>query len=237
MRVILIFAMFIASHAGAAWYDHEEERELSIDAGTVDRLLIESHAGSLKVRGRSGADQIVVTATIRLPGTSAEKAPKVLEKHLVLTLEQQGNTAELKGFVDIDGWDFGDSPSVELYVEVPAHLSLTIEDSSGSVTVDNVRGDIRLDDSSGSIKMTDVGGTVDIEDGSGSISITGVGQDVLIEDGSGSISVSGVNGSVIVDDGSGSVNVRDVGQDFIVKRDGSGGVTYSNVQGRVETRD
>jgi hypothetical protein len=43
----------------------------------------------------------------------------------------------------------------------------------------------------------------------------------------------GVHGSVTVDDGSGSIAVRDVRGDFTVKNDGSGGIDYERVAGRV----
>lgn len=234
MRAILILAMFTVSLANAGWNDYEEIRDLRLDARGIGALQIESRAGSLEVEGISGADEIVVKAIILVPGKSDEKAQKIIADNLVLVLEKRGDSAILKGYFDGNNWSWGDSASVRLEVHVPNNLSLDVEDSSGSIVINDVSGDIQIDDSSGSIEMGNVGGSVDIEDGSGSISVSGVGDDISIEDGSGSITVRDVQGSVFVDDGSGSVNVEGVAKDLIIKDNGSGSINYSDVQGNVE---
>lgn len=233
MRSVLIMAIFTVSLANAA-VGYEEVRELSLDTRGVDTLSIDAGAGSLEVVGDSGVSRIEVTATIQLPGRSQDKAREIIESDLVLTLEQDGDTAQLKAWFDDGGWGWGGSPSIQLEVRVPEDLHLAIDDGSGSIEVSNVRGDISLDDGSGSLTLRDVGGEVKIDDGSGSISISGAGADVSINDGSGSIEVRGVAGSVIIDDGSGGIDVSDVEEDLIIVDDGSGGLNFSNIGGRVE---
>lgn len=234
MRATLILAMFTASLANAGWNDYEEVRDLRLDTGGLSVLQIESRSGSLEVQGLSGADEIIVKAIVQVPGKSDEKAQKIIADDLILVLEKKGDKAVLKGYFDGNNWSWGDSASVRLEISVPDRFALEVEDSSGSIVINDVSGDIEIDDSSGSIKMSNVGGSVDIEDGSGSISVDGVGEDIAIEDGSGSITVRHVQGSVTVDDGSGSVNVKDVGKDLIIKDDGSGSINYSEIQGKVE---
>ncbi len=82
--------------------------------------------------------------------------------------------------------------------------------------------------------MTHVGGEIVIDDGSGSISAEHVGGDISIEDGSGGITIRDVAGNVVIDDGSGSIKVRDVEQDLIIIDDSSGGLRFSDINGRVE---
>lgn len=228
--------MFMASLANAAWADYEEVRELTLDTRGIDTLNIDNGSGSIDITGESGSGDIMVTATILVPGKNESKAQKKIENDLVLTLEQDSGRAVLKAYFEQGGlFNFGDSPSVQLEVRMPEGLHLEVDDGSGSIEVENVRGDIVLDDGSGSITMAEVGGNVEIEDGSGSISVRGVGGDISINDGSGSIKVRGVAGSVIVDDGSGSIDVSDVEEDLIIVEDGSGGLDFSNISGRVET--
>jgi len=236
MRSLLIMAMFIASLADAAWNGYEEVRELTLDARGIDMLNIENGAGGIDIKGVSGASEIKVTATIQVPGKNDDKARKKIEEDLVLTLDQGSDTAVLKAYFNDRGFfDFGDNPSVRLEVRMPEAMHLVVDDGSGAIEVDNVRGDILLDDGSGSITMVNVGGEVEIEDGSGSISVMTVGGDISINDGSGSIEVRGVAGTVTVDDGSGSIDVSDVGEDLIIVDDGSGGLNFSNIAGRVES--
>ncbi len=234
MRSIIVMAMFTASLAGAAAGDYEEQRELNLGAGGIASVDIEAGAGSLEITGVSGLDEINVVATIQVPDRGADKAREVIESDLVLTLEKQGDTAVLKAYFEQQRWNFGDSPSVRLVVQMPGSLDLAVDDGSGSMQISAVSGNIEVEDGSGSITLTNVGGAIDINDGSGSISVDGVGGDISIEDGSGGIKVRGVAGSVIIDDGSGSIDVSDVEEDLIIVDDGSGGLDFSDIRGRVK---
>ncbi len=236
MRTILILGMFTASLANAAWRDYEETRDLTLDAASIDTVVIEAGAGSLEVRGNADANAISVTALIQVP-EKEEKALKIIESDLVLTLERDGDSAVLNGYFESNGWGWGDSPSIRLEVEVPDRVSLEVDDSSGSIIIRDVSGEIDIEDGSGSLQMSNVGGNVRIEDGSGSVSVEGVGGDISIDDGSGSITVKDVRGSVVVDDGSGSIKVTDVGADLIIKEDGSGSLNFARIEGRVEKDD
>lgn len=214
--------------------DYEEVRELNIDFRGIDMLEVDAGAGSLDITGVAGATEILVTATIRIPGADEAEAREKLEEDMVLTLEKDAGTARLVGYFEGGGWSFSGSPTISLDVKVPEGLHLVVDDGSGSIEISNVRGDISVDDGSGSITMSGVGGNVDVEDGSGSLVIEGVGGDLNIDDGSGRISVRDVKGSVIIDDGSGSIDVADVTEDLVIIDDGSGGVDYSNIGGRVQ---
>jgi hypothetical protein len=234
MRSIILLAMFTVNLAAAAGEDYEEQRDLSLSATGIGTVDIEAGAGSLEVSGVSGADEIIVTATIQIPDRDTDNARKIIESDLVLTLEKREETAVLKAWFDNRFWRRGDTPSVHLLVHMPDNLNLAVDDGSGSITVSDITGAIRVEDGSGSITMTSVGGEVQIDDGSGSITVDDVGGDLSIDDGSGGIKIRGVAGSVIIDDGSGSINVSDVEQDLIIVDDGSGGLNISNIKGRVD---
>ncbi len=154
MRTFLILGMFTASLAHAAWRDYEETRDLTLDAGGIDTVVIEAGAGSLEVRGSADAKSISVTALIQVPDKE-EKAQKGIESDLVLTLERDGDSAVLNDYFESSGWNWGD---------------ISIDDGSGSITVKDVRGSVVIDDGSGGIKVTDVDADLIIEDdGSGSL--------------------------------------------------------------------
>ena len=235
MRGLILLAALAATLAHGARNDYVEARDLRLDANGVDELAIQAGAGSLSVEGDRSLDDIVVVATITVPGEEPERARRTIDEDLRLTLTTSGDRAVLEGFFEQSGWGWGDQPGVSLAVRVPERLALAIDDSSGSIEVENVRGDVEVDDGSGSISLRGVGGDVVVEDGSGGLRITDAGNDVRIVDGSGSITVNGAGGSVIVNDGSGSINVRDIGLDLIVEDDGSGGLHYSGINGRVQT--
>lgn len=233
MRSILILFMFSATLVHAAWSDYEEARELSLDAAELESLRVEAGAGSLEISGVPDSDRIVVSAVITVPDADADEAAEVIEKHMVLSLERNGDRAELRSLFEGGGGWFGDSPGIRLEVRVPARMSLDIDDGSGSIEIRDVAGDIQLEDGSGSIRMSEVGGSLRVEDGSGSIDITGVGGDVQLVDGSGSITLTRVSGSATIEDGSGGIDVSGVAGDVTIPKDGSGSVDVRDVQGRV----
>lgn len=234
MRTILILSVLAASLVYADRGYVREERNLELDALNINAIEVESRAGSLKITGHSGNSRISVVAIAQIPDDDEDKMEKMIADNLVFSLEKHGDKAVLKGYFEKSIWDWNESPSVRLEVSIPGHLALNVLDSSGSIVVSDVSGNIVIDDSSGSIKMEDVGGQVDITDSSGSINVAGVGESISIEDGSGSINIQDVGGSVTIDDGSGSILVKNVEHDLIILSDGSGSVSYANIQGRVE---
>jgi len=232
MRSFVVMAMFAASLAHAGWLDYQEVRELELDAAGVSDFFIDAGAGSMTVIGEANTDSIRVTATIQVDMGNDDKAREFIEKRLTLTLDREGDRAVLQSFFKNGAWGSADG-SVALEVVMPAGVPLRVDDGSGSILIEDLNSNVEVDDGSGSLKIYNVG-AVEVDDGSGSIEIDGVSGDVGIVDGSGSITVTKVGGTVTIDDGSGSINVHDVEQDLIIKDDGSGGLSVSNVRGAVE---
>ena len=233
MRSFIVIAMFVASLAQADWSDYEEIRKLDLDVDGITELSIKAGAGSMDVTGVSGLDKISVKATVVVPDADEDKALKVIEKKMTLTLDRQGSEAQLNAWFDGGFMGFGSDAHIVLEISVPQGLSVNIDDGSGSLDVIDVAGDVTIDDGSGSIDVKNVA-NLKIDDGSGSIDIDDASGDVSIVDGSGSISVDHVKGSVTIDDGSGSVKISDVEKDVIIIDDGSGSVTIKNVRGNVD---
>lgn len=234
MRGLLSIILLACTLVHAAANDYVEARDVTLDAAGIRSLNIRTNAGPLRVTGDAGARSIAATATITVPGATAEEAAEKIEKDVKFSLLRDGDEADLTSLVDHGMFSWGDDLRVELDVVVPLSLGVSIEDGSGSAEVTGVGGPLSVDDGSGSIKVHDSGSDVTIEDGSGGIEVIQAAGDVRVIDGSGAIRIEGVGGSVVVDDGSGSINVRDVAMDFIVRDSGSGGVNYSDVRGRVE---
>jgi DUF4097 and DUF4098 domain-containing protein YvlB len=233
MRSFIVMAMFVASLAQAGWSDYEEVRDLELEADGLSMLSIKAGAGSMDVTGVRGLDKVSVKATVVVPNSDAEKALKVIEKKMHLSLQQKGSAAQLNAWFDDGVMGFGTDAHIVLEVSVPQGLSVNIEDGSGSLDVIDIAGDVTIDDGSGSIDVDNVA-SLKIDDGSGSIDVENASGDVSIVDGSGSISIVHVGGSVTIDDGSGSIKVSDVENDLIIVDDGSGGLTISDVRGSVD---
>jgi len=233
MRGFIVMGMFLAGFANAAWKDYTEVRDLQLDARTIGELSVKAGAGGMEVKGVSGLDRIVVKATVIVPDADEDEAARVIEKKMRLSLRHEGGRAQLDSWFEHGWFGKGSNARIDLEINVPAGIAVSIDDGSGSIDVENIHADLSIDDGSGAIGLQNVA-NVNIDDGSGSIDVSMASGDVSIVDGSGSIDVRSVNGSVRIDDGSGSIKVIDVEEDLIIVDDGSGGVSFADVRGTVE---
>ncbi|MEM1173744.1 MAG: hypothetical protein AAGA33_01050 [Pseudomonadota bacterium] len=231
MRAVLLLLL-----SSAAVADYTESRQLSEDTAGASVIEIDAGAGALTVTGSSTVSDIVVEARIVLEGMSDKKASDFIASKIRLELKRVGDTVRLVSDIGDRGWSWGSQAYIDLDVQVPDSIDLVIDDSSGSLRVQDVLSHVAIDDSSGSVDVINVG-SLYIDDGSGGVDVIGVAGDVEIDDGSGSLDIANVGGSVTIDDGSGSITVRSVAVDLMVVNDGSGGVDYSDIGGTVYIDD
>lgn len=240
----------VASDAMAQRSDpcaHEAQRSAMVDAAGARLLRLEAGSGSLRVEGRAGQNRVVVR------GRACASSAELLER-IELHGQRSGNDVVIRANVQRDrdrGFVGHHYARLDIVVEVPAGMSaeiedgsgsidltnlgaVTIEDGSGEIVANHLRGDVEIDDGSGSIRLVDVTGRVRIDDGSGEIELQNIGGLIEIDDGSGEVTIRGARNSVNVSDGSGDIDVRDVAGDFTVADDGSGSIAYDNVRGRVD---
>ncbi len=230
----------------------EKKEHLSLDAQGIKHLEIDAGAGFLKVVGINDLTNIEVEAEIIVRGMREAKAEKFIKDKLELRLERFDHRARLvgkfKSHFSLFNWG---EKLCNLTVRVPKTIDLSIDDGSGSISLNQIEGKLKIDDGSGSIKIEDINGDLEIDDGSGGIEAAAIKGSVFIDDGSGEIRLQNIEGDVRIDDGSGDINVDNingnvtlsdnsgsiwvdtVSKDVIIQDDGSGDVKISNVKGRV----
>ena len=180
----------------------KEPRNASVDAAGARLVRVQGAAGWLQIRGVNGASSVEIDGEACAANQSDLGGIKLIA-------ERRGDEVLVEA-VFPDKWR-GDG-ALDLDIAVPADLPIVARDGSGAVEVRGVA-------------------SLELRDGSGEVEIEDVAGDVRIQDGSGSIDVSNVDGSVTVSDGSGGIRVRDVGGDFVVERDGSGGISSERIAG------
>jgi hypothetical protein len=219
---------------GSAWADYciyKTSRYATIDASGVSSIHIDASAGFLKIHGRPGLEGVSVVGT-----ACTSKLEMIAETRL--HAKREGTMISIKAELpDEERWPKG-SAWLDLEIEVPESIPLSVTDSSGPIDVGSVAA-LDLRNGSGPIKVTNVLGDVTLKDGSGSIDIRDVAGSInIVEDDSGGIKALKVEGSVLIKHGgSGNISVQDVGGDFKVERDGSSGIKFRNVKGRVSLPD
>ena len=248
MLIMFIFplAVSVSSYGGS--------RNLSLSSEGISQMVIDCGAGFLELKGVEGLNEIRVKAEIIAGKRKGEKLREYIEKNVELSLEKEENRAVLISKIDHSSFSFfrGNSEYIiNLTIEVPSQLNLSIKDGSGSIDIANVNGRVKIHDGSGDLYMDNVYGDVEVEDGSGSIDVrrlTGnlaisdgsggmevkkINGDLNIIDGSGFIRTSDIDGSLEIRDGSGSIYIDGVSNDVDILESGSGGVQFKNIKGRI----
>lgn len=219
---ITIFALPAAASAQSCRFS--AERNATLSTSGVQRARIGARAGSLRIEGRAGLQEI------RVRGTACASTRELLEALRLDTGRDGGEARVLVETPNMHGP--GDRyASLDLVIEVPERLGLHVTDSSGDLTVRHVGG-LTLEDSSGEIKIDDVNGSIDLRDSSGSVEIGTVRGDVRLNDSSGDLHVHDVTGSVLVEnDSSGNIELQGVRGDAEIRVDSSGDIVASGIRG------
>lgn len=226
--LIGLLALYFSSEARSDWCKYEKEFDLTLDVSSSDVLSIVAVAGDLEVIGVAGTSQAKIT------GKACVSKEKWLDDATIET--SPGKKAQITARLsDSDSGNFCIGVcyrSLDMRVEVPQDLALSIKDSSGSMVLENI-GNVEIKDSSGDIELSDARGSALINDSSGDIDIESMAGDLTIEsDSSGAIYGRDIDGAVLVErDTSGNIRFSHVGKDVIVERDSSGNITVSDVGG------
>ena len=231
----LFLIMFIFPLAVSA-RSFGETRNLSLLSEGISEMDIDCGAGFLKLRGVESLDEIKVKAEITAGNKKGEKLKEFIDENVDLSLEKQGSRAVLISRFDHSIFRVSGDYQIDLTVEIPMVLNITIKDGSGNLEVKNINGDLKITDGSGSIEIANVNGRVKINDGSGDLEAKKISGNTEIRDGSGNIEIEDLTGNLVVTDGSGYTKLDKIRGDLDI-RDGSGSLTTTDIDGNVKIHD
>jgi hypothetical protein len=203
------------------------ERSATLSAAGVQRINITARAGDLRVNGHKGANQVAAR------GKACASDQGLLD---LVQVEMRLDGDVLRVTVLMPNIEAEDAPknaraSLDLVVDLPDNLPVTLLDSSGDTEITDVAA-LKVTDSSGDLRITRVTGDLDVVDSSGDLWIDDVGNDVKLRDSSGDVRVRRAQGSVYVEaDGSGNLDLEQVGRNVTVDQDGSGDIDIVDVKG------
>lgn len=145
--------------------------------------------------------------------------------------------------------------TIDLQIEMPERLAVTLRDegrdvivrnvensvnvvlhAGGSLDVDDVEGPLRIHDEAGPVRIHDVRGPIDLVDSGGGIVIDDVKNSVRVQTGTGPVTITDAGADVDVVAGPGDLVVRDVEGTLRYTKRGGGRVTIERVAGGVERR-
>ncbi len=117
--------------------------------------------------------------------------PPSATERIELSVRRSGDRVVVKSRFSEDSWLGGGSMRPDLTAEVPARMTVDVDDGSGERVITGLAS-LRVDDGSGEIEISEIAGDVSIEDGSREIEVRRVGGTVRVTDGSGEIEIAHV---------------------------------------------
>lgn len=216
-----------------AWGDSckfTADRAAGIDAQGVEKVVIRTGAGDLKVMG--GARNVRIEARGKACATKQE-----LLDLTQLTVRREGNTVYVETALPQDqteGWHWSrnDYATLDTGIALPANIPVEAIDSSGDAVYQDLHS-LKLQDSSGDLEIRRIAGLADINDSSGDVDLRDAGS-ARLNDSSGDLELADIHDEVVIDnDSSGDIRIAQAGGTVRIHNDSSGGIRVEDVKGDV----
>jgi len=194
-----------------------DDIDREFDVGANGTLSIHSDAGSIDVRTW---DQDRVRVRVRSP------------RGFEVKIDQSGNDVSVVADYRASLFGFGRS-NIGFTVDVPVQYNVNLNTGGGSITIEDISGEVEVDTSGGNIEIGLVtGGDVKADTSGGNIEVRGATGDVEVDTSGGNITIGDVMGQVLADTSGGRIRIGNVQGD--IDADTSGGnVEVGESAGRV----
>lgn len=161
-------------------------------AASSGTLVLDSDRGSIKVETW---DQKAVEILVFKKASTQNRLD-----NFEVTFEQNGRIIEVEG-------DGGSRVSVEYEIRVPKEFDLDLKTGGGSISIGDIKGDVKVKTSGGSIKTGNVDGDVDVDTSGGSIKLGNITGKSKIDTSGGSITVKQGGIELNAETSGGSINI------------------------------
>ncbi|MCA9744062.1 MAG: DUF4097 family beta strand repeat protein [Deferribacteres bacterium] len=202
-----LLTLFVFSSSFA----QDETIKRSFDVGYGGKLTIESDLGSIKVSTSSSEK---VDIEIQVDARDRDDIER-LKEDFDISFDQNGDDVmvrmENKRRSRWGNW-WGNGPRlrVTFYVTVPNKYNLDLRTAGGSISVEDLEGEVWAKTSGGSLDFGNIKGHVEGKTSGGSVSVGEVDGDVNVHTSGGSINIDRARGSVDARTSGGSIRVDEV---------------------------
>ena len=208
---VLAIAVMLPIAAGAR-DDFEDSIKKSFRVAEGGRLTVESDLGSIEVKAVSGSTvEVEIIRTVR--AHSEKEVDRVLED-LHIDFDHTGNNVTIitkyeRGKLGLFDWDHRNL-RLRYIISVPLKYNVDLKTAGGSISVDDLEGEVYSKTSGGSISLEGCTGMADVATSGGSINLGEVNGKVDARTSGGSISIDRAQGDVVAKTSGGSINVEEV---------------------------
>jgi hypothetical protein len=198
--ILLTIAVFLAVlafvHTAKAWPSEKQTDTKAYSLNANGSIAVENSSGDVEVVGWDES-QVEVTET-KTAWSSGDLAR--------LSTQVDGNAGDLGIRADYPNDCF--NCDISYVVRAPRGAHVTVQTSSGDVTVRSVAGPVRVDSSSGDVKAEQLSGEAHIHSSSGSLTLDGDTSSVQAVTSSGDIDAKGLEANADLVATSGDVKLE-----------------------------
>jgi DUF4097 and DUF4098 domain-containing protein YvlB len=231
LRICLLL-LALGPATALAWNDGCEfraERAAGVDAKGIEKVVIRTGAGDMKVIGRASAMRVEAR------GSACAGKQELLDTAQI-SVRREGNIVYVETMLPENdkGWKWSkdEYAYIDIGIALPAGVPVEATDSSGDSTLEDLAA-LSIQDSSGDLEIHRIAGLADVGDTSGDLDIDNAGS-VRVRDSSGDVEIGEVHGDVeITSDSSGDIHIAQVGGAVHIAQDSSGGIRVEDVKGSV----
>ena len=214
----------------ASDFDKQIEQEFKVGKGGTLRL--ESDLGSVNVRSHS-SDVVRITVTM-IANTGSRGSAEDWFDEFEIKFDQSGNDVEVLGEWR-DSWGRNNRLRISYDIVVPTEYNLDISTAGGSISVDDLEGEVALKTSGGSIKVGEIAGNVNAKTSGGSITVERTRGEATVNTSGGSINLGEIDGPVEARTSGGGIRADRVDGDVIAHTSG-GSINLKFVTGIVDAK-
>ncbi len=231
---IMAIAVMLPVAAGAR-DDFEDSIEKSFQVAEGGKLTVESDLGSIEVKAVSGNTvEVEIIRTVR--AHSEKEVDRVLED-LHIDFNHIGNNVSIitkyeRGKLGLFDWDHRNL-RLRYIISVPRKYNVDLKTAGGSISVDDLEGEVFSKTSGGSLSFGQITGPVNGCTSGGSISLEGCAGMADVATSGGSINLGEVNGKVDARTSGGSISIDRAQGDVVAKTSG-GSISVEEVMGSID---
>jgi hypothetical protein len=216
--MLIVFAVAIdhPSLAGKAADDPFLTKSFNLSSG---ELFVSTSGGSIRVEGRR-SNSVKVEMYVKSNKHSDSKIREILEEDYEIRIEKSGSRIEAVAKREGRGWSWN-GISISFVVYTPEKFACDLNTSGGSLKISGVSGkrhelktsggSISAEDMAGDLEARTSGGSITVNDYVGALNARTSGGSIKISDTKGDIDVSTSGGGIKIDDAEGAVHATTSG--------------------------
>jgi hypothetical protein len=234
-RLGVLMAALLFAVAAIAREDFEESIKKSFQVGEGGKLTVESDLGSIEVHAVSG-NTVDIEIIRKLDAYTQKEAEKILQD-LSIDFDHTGKDVSIitkynRGMNRFFDWD-RNRLRLHYIISVPLKYNVDLSTAGGSISVDDLEGEVISKTSGGSLTFGKIKGPVTGNTSGGSITLQGCTGMADLGTSGGSINIGEVDGKVNAQTSGGSINITRAKGSVMAGTSG-GGINVDEVMGEID---